>query len=126
MLAPTLTFSLALSLPDPQLPGDPRDALQSIQRNFDALAQADQGARIRAGEETLSFSAAATATADIAHGLGKAPTIVVATADRNEGAGDLWNVTVGNFDGVEFTVEVSNIAGSTGTSAKVYWVAIAL
>jgi hypothetical protein len=31
---------MPLSLPDPQLPADPGDALQSIQRNFDALATA--------------------------------------------------------------------------------------
>lgn len=30
---------MALSLPDPQLPGNPQDALQSIQRNFEALSQ---------------------------------------------------------------------------------------
>lgn len=30
---------MPLSLPDPQLPGNPQDALQSIQRNFEALAQ---------------------------------------------------------------------------------------
>lgn len=30
---------MPLTLPDPQLPGDPQDALQSIQRNFEALAQ---------------------------------------------------------------------------------------
>ena len=30
---------MPLALPDPQLPGDPQDALQSIQRNFEALAQ---------------------------------------------------------------------------------------
>lgn len=117
---------MPLALPDPQLPGNPKDALQSIQRNFEALAQADQGARIRAGAETFSFSSASTATTDIAHGLGKTPTAVIAVADRTEGAGDLWNVAVGNFDADEFTVEVSHIAGSTGTSAKVYWVAIAL
>lgn len=29
---------MALPLPDPQLPGNPQDALQSIQRNFEALA----------------------------------------------------------------------------------------
>lgn len=31
---------MPLPLPDPQLPADPRDALESIQRNFDALATA--------------------------------------------------------------------------------------
>ena len=31
---------MPLPLPDPQLPGNPQDALQSIQRNFEALAQA--------------------------------------------------------------------------------------
>jgi len=30
---------MPLNLPDPQLPGNPQDALQSIQRNFEALAQ---------------------------------------------------------------------------------------
>ena len=30
---------MPLPLPDPQLPGNPEDALQSIQRNFEALAQ---------------------------------------------------------------------------------------
>ena len=30
---------MPLPLPDPQLPGNPQDALQSIQRNFEALAQ---------------------------------------------------------------------------------------
>lgn len=30
---------MALPLPDPQLPGNPQDALQSIQRNFEAIAQ---------------------------------------------------------------------------------------
>ena len=29
---------MSLTLPDPQLPGNPQDALQSIQRNFEALA----------------------------------------------------------------------------------------
>lgn len=113
-------------LPDPQLPASPKDALQSIQRNFEALARADQGLTIRAGEEALSFSSAATATATIAHGLGQVPTVVVATADRSEGAGDLWNVTVGGFDATDFTAEVSTIDGSNSTSAKVYWIAIAL
>lgn len=117
---------MALPLPDPQLPGNPQDALQSIQRNFDAIAQAPRGPIIKAGEETLSFSSAATATADIAHGLGTTPIAVVATADRSDGAGDLWNVAVGNFDSTEFTVEVSTIDASTSTSAKVYWVAVAL
>ena len=117
---------MAPSLPDPQLPANPTDALQSIQRNFDALAQVPQGPVIKAGSETLTFSAAANATADIAHGLGTAPTAVIATADRSTGAGHLWNVAVGNFDATEFTVEVSHTAGSTGTTAKVYWVAIAI
>lgn len=31
---------MPLPLPDPQLPGNPQDALQSIQRNFEALALA--------------------------------------------------------------------------------------
>lgn len=114
------------ALPDPQLPGNPQDALQSIQRNFDALAQVPQGPTIKAGEETLSFSSAATATVDIAHGLGTTPVAVVATADRSNGAGDLWNVTVGGFDATEFTVEVSTIDASSSTSAKVYWIAVAL
>lgn len=114
------------ALPDPRLPNNPQDALQSIQRNFDALAQAPQRPTITAGEETLSFSSAATATADIAHGLGTTPIAVVATADRSDGAGDLWNVAVGNFDATEFTVEVSTIDASSSTSAKVYWVAVAL
>lgn len=30
---------MAVPLPDPQLPGNPQDALQSIQRNFEAIAQ---------------------------------------------------------------------------------------
>lgn len=30
---------MPLPLPDPQLPGNPQDALQSIQRNFEAIAQ---------------------------------------------------------------------------------------
>jgi hypothetical protein len=29
---------MPLALPDPQLPADPKDALESIQRNFEALA----------------------------------------------------------------------------------------
>lgn len=31
---------MPIRLPDPQLPGDPKDALQSIQRNFEAVASA--------------------------------------------------------------------------------------
>ena len=34
---------MPLPLPDPQLPGNPQDALQSIQRNFEALALAQGG-----------------------------------------------------------------------------------
>ena len=33
---------MPVTLPDPQLPGDPQDALQSIQRNFEALATAPE------------------------------------------------------------------------------------
>lgn len=34
---------MPLALPDPQLPGNPKDALQSIQRNFEALANTSGG-----------------------------------------------------------------------------------
>jgi hypothetical protein len=116
-------------LPDPQLPGNPQDALQSIQRNFDALSRADQGATIRAGAKTLTFDSATSATTTIDHGLGQAPTVVVATADNSTGTGDPWNVSVGSFTATSFQAQVTTTGwkdASTSTTAKVYWVAIAL
>lgn len=117
---------MATPLPDPQLPPSPQDALQSIQRNFDALAQAKPAFTVRAGEETLTFSAASTATVTITHDLGTTPVAVVATADRDTGGGDLWNVAVGSLGATTFVAEVSHIAGGTGTTAKIYWLAIAV
>lgn len=116
---------MPLALPDPQLPGNPKDALQSIQRNFEALALRVSSLKITAGSKSFTFSSAATATSVIDHNLGVVPDAVIAVADRNDGLGDKWNATVGDFDSTDFTVEVSSIDGTNGTAAKVYWVAIA-
>lgn len=53
---------MPLPLPDPQLPSDPGDALQSIQRNFEALA-AEQGSDTATA--TYSNGASAPTGADL-------------------------------------------------------------
>lgn len=51
---------MPLTLPDPQLPPDPGDALQSIQRNFEALATRLDDAAVTAATLTASTTASAT------------------------------------------------------------------
>lgn len=54
---------MPLPLPDPQLPADPRDALESIQRNFEALVGAIVGTEeIADGAVTGDKIAASTTT----------------------------------------------------------------
>jgi len=62
---------MPLNLPDPQLPGNPQDALQSIQRNFEALATSLVGANeIADGAITgEKIAASTTDTATTASGI---------------------------------------------------------
>ena len=78
-----------------------------------------------AGSSTHSFTSAPSASWTVAHGLGTTPTSVVASASRASG-GSVWNVSVGNFTGTNFTVEVTSIDGTSQTSATVYWMATAV
>lgn len=78
-----------------------------------------------AGSSTHSFTSASSASWSVAHGLGTTPTSVVASASRASG-GSIWNVSVGNFTGTNFTVEVASIDGTNHTSATVYWIATAI
>jgi len=89
---------MPLNLPDPQLPGNPQDALQSIQRNFEALAT-----RVNPG----NFGAFAPYT----------PTLTAATTNPTLGTGSTrWGnyAQIGKVVVAHFGI-VFGSGGSAGT-----------
>jgi len=97
---------MPLPLPDPQLPADPRDALESIQRNFDALATASTPSVTATATNASGITGTLTAR-KYADGL----VILEGTLTRS-GAGDLGTLPAGFIPANTIIVPVARASGS--------------
>lgn len=92
-----------------------------IQGNFDALLSALVGARKR-GTVNVSVTAATFGSATVTHGLGKTPSVVIATANNDA---SVTNVGVASIGPTTFAVGVRFLDGVARTTTIVVgWEAI--